>query len=64
LNHQAWCIVSDAIQKKAANMERERQEEGLRQLAQQARAERAGIKVAPEELEEVCTCVQWCSVSQ
>ena len=43
----------EAIQKKAAQMEKERHEQGLRNLAQQARDERIGLRVAPTEVEAV-----------
>ena len=34
-----------------------RKEDALRSLAQQAREERAGLRVAQEDLDEVCTCI-------
>ncbi len=53
---------SDAIQKKAAQMEKEKHEQSLRNLAQQARDERAGLRVANTDIEEVChTAVVLCA---
>ena len=44
---------SEAIQTKAKQMEKERHEQSLRNLAQQARDERAGLRVAPTEVDGV-----------